>query len=254
MNKSFETKEEFARHVWDTLSCINVNDHVETKGTRGGTELRYLSWAWAYQIMMQNFPTFSFSSGIYLNERHEEITREEDGTATVWCTGSIECGEFVLSKTMYLPVLDGSNRAIENPTSMQINTARQRCLAKLISLFGLAAYIYSGEDLPHEEPTKKSTAKKQKVSKATASKPKPEKSDYEWDLDFAINNEEDAEFVSERIISLAENMHSNNLKNLLSFWKKNQGVITHLQEEHPECFTKVKDKFSEIKSQLEMEQ
>ena len=34
---------------------------------------------------------------------------------------------------------------------MDVNTAMQRCLAKCISLHGLAIYLYKGEDLPDEE-------------------------------------------------------------------------------------------------------
>ena len=38
------------------------------------------------------------------------------------------------------------------PTSFEINTTIQRCLAKAIALHGLGLYIYAGEDLPPSEP------------------------------------------------------------------------------------------------------
>ena len=37
--------------TWDKLSKINVNDHTEKKGN-----LTYLSWAWAWQKLMENYP------------------------------------------------------------------------------------------------------------------------------------------------------------------------------------------------------
>ena len=39
------------KQVWDKLSKINVNAHTEEK-----MGLTYLSWAWAYGIMMEHYP------------------------------------------------------------------------------------------------------------------------------------------------------------------------------------------------------
>jgi len=46
---------------------------------------------------------------------------------------------------MQLPVIQ-NNKAIKNPTAMDINTAMMRCLAKCIAVFGIGLYIYKGED------------------------------------------------------------------------------------------------------------
>jgi hypothetical protein len=51
---------------------------------------------------------------------------------------------------MHLPVMDFKNQAVKNPTSVDINKAMMRCLAKCIATFGIGLYIYSGEDLPSE--------------------------------------------------------------------------------------------------------
>ena len=49
------------------------------------------------------------------------------------------------------PVLDNRNETIDNPTSFQINTSIQRCLAKAIAFHGLGLYIFAGEDLPEAD-------------------------------------------------------------------------------------------------------
>ena len=41
--------------IWDTLSKIDCSKHIEKKGN-----LTYLSWAWAYGIMMDNYPEMQF--------------------------------------------------------------------------------------------------------------------------------------------------------------------------------------------------
>jgi hypothetical protein len=65
-------------------------------------------------------------------------------------TMMVFCSVIAFGKTMtaQLPVLDYNNKAIKNPSAMEVNTAMQRVLAKAIALHGIALYIYSGEDLP----------------------------------------------------------------------------------------------------------
>jgi len=59
-----------------------------------------------------------------------------------------------LAHEMWLPVMDHRNNAVANPNAFQINTAKMRCLTKGLSMHGLGAYIYAGEDLPAPEPEK----------------------------------------------------------------------------------------------------
>jgi uncharacterized protein (DUF2225 family) len=61
-----------AGHIFDTLSRVNVNEHIEKKNG-----LSYLSWAWAYQTLMQYYPDNSY-------ELSEE--RYENGNVMVHCT------------------------------------------------------------------------------------------------------------------------------------------------------------------------
>jgi len=117
--------------VWQTLSKIDVNKHTEKKGN-----LTYLSWAWAWAVTKEHYPEANY---VFVdNEIHA------DGTMTVHCVVSIE----TVNHEMWLPVMDNRNKAIKNPDAFAINTAKMRCLTKGLSMHGLGAYIYAGEDLP----------------------------------------------------------------------------------------------------------
>jgi len=130
----------FSKEVWDALSEISVKDHTEKKG-----QLSYLSWAWAYGIMMKNYPELD-----YHFDEHKCITT---GTVEVTCIVNLYRGEETMVRHMWLPVMDYKNKAIPNPDKFAINTAKMRCLTKCFSLFGLGHYIYAGEDLPESGGT-----------------------------------------------------------------------------------------------------
>jgi len=55
-----------------------------------------------------------------------------------------------VSHTMHLPVKDNRNNSIDDPDSMEINTALVRCLAKSLALHGIGLHVFRGEDLPAE--------------------------------------------------------------------------------------------------------
>lgn len=141
-----EKKQSLQRRAWDLLSKINVNDKTETKGS-GKFALTYLSWAWAWGVLMEYFP-----ESIY--EIHQDKIMPDD-SVMVSVTLTIKDGDEQFSRFMWLPVMDHLNRAIKNPTATDINKATMRCLAKAIAMCGLGHYIYAGEDLPVDEETPK---------------------------------------------------------------------------------------------------
>ena len=132
-----ETKS-FPRQVWETLSAINVNEKAEKK-----LGLTYLSWAWAWNVLMENYPESSYE---FAPEKYFQ-----DGTCEVGVTVTVKEGENEISRYMWLPVLDHKNKPIPNPNAFDINKNKMRCLVKCISMFGLGLYIYAGEDLPEAE-------------------------------------------------------------------------------------------------------
>lgn len=125
----------FAKEVWDTLSKIDVSNHVEKK-----MNLSYLSWAWAWGELMKYYPESQYQINepkIYSNN-----------TCEVSVTLVVKNGEHSTTRDMWLPVMDHRNKAIVNPDSRAISDSRMRCLVKCIAMFGLGHYIYAGEDLP----------------------------------------------------------------------------------------------------------
>jgi hypothetical protein len=161
-------KDPTAKEVWDTLSGINVNEHTEEKGG-----LTYLSWAWAWSIMMDHYPqlTVKWHGMTDENSVTRDITTYPGGTASVCC--SITIGDNV-KREMWLPVMDYKNKAIANPDSRAISDAKQRCLTKCFGILGLGAYVYAGEDLPRDVTPPKAVPEK-KVAKPRATKKSPKK-------------------------------------------------------------------------------
>lgn len=114
--------------IWRTLVQVDVSKYVEKKNG-----LTYLSWAWAWGVLMEEFP-----SATYEFDPHE---LHGDGTVTVHCT--VRVGNCY--RSMWLPVMDYKNNAIKNPDARKISDTRMRCLVKCISMFGLGHAIYAGK-------------------------------------------------------------------------------------------------------------
>jgi hypothetical protein len=126
--------------VWKTLSLIDVSDHTEEKNG-----LTYLSWAWAWGIVKDHYPSAKYTKHLHVGANSSRpYMLDENGYAFVTVSVDIE-GH---SQTEVLPVLNHANKAVANPDSFQVNTALQRCLAKCCAMHGLGHYIYAGEDLP----------------------------------------------------------------------------------------------------------
>lgn len=135
-----------SKSIWETLSTIDCSEHIEKKG-----QFSYLAWTWAWAMVKENYP--------YSNYELEPDTIYPDGTMEVRVKVSISTQVAVdsgnhslvfntLEHTMWLPVLDFKNKAIQNPNAFDINSARMRCLVKCLAMFGLGHYIYAGESLP----------------------------------------------------------------------------------------------------------
>ena len=124
------------KSVWATLSAIDCSAKVEQKG-----KLTYLSWAWAWQTLMEHYPESTY-------EYAEPLCITND-TVEVNVALTVEG----ITHAMWLPVMDNRNKSIVNPTTRDISDARMRCLVKCIAMFGLGIYIYAGEDLPESTKT-----------------------------------------------------------------------------------------------------
>lgn len=132
------------KSVFEVLNAINCNGHTEKKNG-----LTYLSWAWAWQMVKENYPTAFYT--IY--ENAQGLNYHTDGR-TCWVKTGVTIEG--LEHIEYLPVMDYRNASIpvEKVTSMDANKAIQRSLTKACARHGLGLYIYAGEDLPSGESEK----------------------------------------------------------------------------------------------------
>lgn len=144
--------------VWQVLSRINCNDKIEKRD--GFT---YLSWAWAWGIVKEHYPSANYKVIIYEGKPY---LYDKSLGYMVSTEVTIE-GESI---PMQLPVMDSKNKAqkdepyeyttkfgtkrVDAATMFDVNTAIMRCLTKNLAMFGLGHYIYAGEDIPngYEEP------------------------------------------------------------------------------------------------------
>jgi len=137
--------------VWETLCNTDVSEHAETKD-RGGIQLTYLSWAWAWHYLKTKYPTAKFKKHTF------EISSDgatyslpymidKTGYSYVMVTVTVEDEEV----TEVFPVLNYANKPVQKPNSFDVNTAHQRCLTKCLGYLGLGISIYAGEDLNDPE-------------------------------------------------------------------------------------------------------
>ena len=126
--------------VFKTLQAIDCSEHTEKKG-----KFTYLSWAWAWAILKENYPESTFHKWTF---NHEGCLLPymiaPDGYAYVKASVTVEG----LELAEIMPVLNHQNKSVQNPTSFDVNTSLQRCLVKALAFHGLGLYIYAGEDLP----------------------------------------------------------------------------------------------------------
>jgi hypothetical protein len=155
------------KSVFETLSSINVNDKVEKKNG-----LTYLSWAWAWSEVQKHYPDATYKIKKTLTSDGVEYPYVSTALGLMCETEVTIEGN---TKSMWLPVMDGANKAMkEQPysyktrygdksvaaaTMFDVNKTLMRCLVKNLAMFGLGIYIYAGEDLPEsEESLSSSTA------------------------------------------------------------------------------------------------
>jgi hypothetical protein len=153
--------------VFERLSAINVNDHVEKK-----SNLTYLSWAWAWSETKRACPDATYKIG--------ETTY--DDALGFMCHTTVTIEDETLE--MWLPVMDGANKSmkktaytystrygdktVEAATTFDINKTIMRCLVKNLAMFGLGIYIYAGEDLPEGDSASTKVEAPKKTAQAVA--------------------------------------------------------------------------------------
>lgn len=147
---------------FEILNNIDVSTKIEKKKV-GKDTLSYLSWSWAWTEVKKNYPDANYEVKMF--DGLPYIFDSKTGYM-VFTSVTIEN----VTHTMFLPVMDGANRAMKDiaysyfvkdyytggtkektvdaATMFDINKTIMRCLVKNIGMFGLGLYIYAGEDLP----------------------------------------------------------------------------------------------------------
>lgn len=158
-------------NIFENLFRLNVNSQVEKKNG-----LNYLSWTYAWAEVKKLYPQATYEVK-HFGEKQLPYVYDENTGYMVFTEVTIEG----LAHEMWLPVMDGANKAMKNEaytyevdeyvwenrkkvktgkkikktvepaTMFDINKTIMRCLAKNLAMFGLGLYIYSGEDLPEVE-------------------------------------------------------------------------------------------------------
>jgi hypothetical protein len=140
------------KSVFERLSAINVNEHVEKK-----KDLTYLSWAWAWAVTKRECPdaTYKILPTEYDDALgfmvHTEVTIEGE-TLGMWLPVMDGANKSML-KTSYTYSTRYGDKQVDAATTFDVNKTLMRCLVKNLAMFGLGIYIYAGEDLPEAETT-----------------------------------------------------------------------------------------------------
>ena len=139
------------------LYAINVNNNVEN---RDG--YNYISWAFAWAEFKKVYPDAVYK--VIRNPANNMPYFDDDKFGIMVFTEVTAGG---LTHEMWLPVMDGKNKAmkstpytyttkkgqntVESATMFDINTAIMRCLVKNLAMFGLGLYLYMDENFPESD-------------------------------------------------------------------------------------------------------
>lgn len=160
MVTDYKGYEEKAAEKFNKLASLNVNDKTESKNG-----LTYLSWSSAWMEFKKVYPTATYN---IIKNPQTGLPFFEDPNMGIMVFTEVEADS--LKYSMWLPVMDSSNRAmktepytyqvwnkttkqyenrkVEAATTTDVNRSLMRALTKNLAMFGLGLYIYNGEDMP----------------------------------------------------------------------------------------------------------
>lgn len=212
--------DEKKKSVFETLSAVDVSKHVEVISMRKGPALKYVSWAWAWNMVksiypsanrvIEEFPEYRFNekTGAWYATGQMLDYRITPEGCEVKVTVTIE--DETYSERLY--VMDMRNQPVAKPNIAQINKTQQRCLVKALAMAGLGLNLYAGEDLPmadiNEADKQQAEQRKEQVNQQR--KMSALQAEYKrllWELTNHLNG--DGKQAEERILSkLSNGQHS----------------------------------------------
>ena len=147
---------------FQALYDMNLGDKVEKKDN-----LSYLSWSNAWKAFKEVYPSATYR---VISNPDTKLPYFVDPNVGIIVFTEVTADD--LTQSMFLPVMNSSNRAMrlepytyqvydkqnrryidktcEAATMFDINRAIQRALTKNLALFGLGLKLYQGEDIPCE--------------------------------------------------------------------------------------------------------
>jgi hypothetical protein len=136
----------FADEVWDTLSRIDVSDHIDViEATAKRPEISYVAWHTAWALLKRKFPASVYHH--FDDIRHPDETVEVEIEVLIRRTNAHEV-DSIQRTNARLSVMDQWMNAIPNPTARQVNDSRQRVLVKALAFAGLGLNLWGDEVLP----------------------------------------------------------------------------------------------------------
>ena len=160
-----EITAETYKEIFNTLNDIDLKGKVKEK-----MGLSYLSWAYAWGVLKQNYPTAKMNIYERKVDVKKTITHKyEDGTEEVeeisytnevpyftdGMTAFVKVGVDIngIEYVEQLPVMNNKNQSVSLSLlkMTDVNKAIQRAFVKACARHGLGLYIYAGEDLPESE-------------------------------------------------------------------------------------------------------
>ena len=118
-------RDRFDSNLFNKLFNLDVAPYVDSIQTKKAN-LKYLSWATAYQLLMHYDP-----------KADVKVETDADGFP-LFSRGNLHFVKtsitaFGLERKCWLPVMDYKHDAVTNPNARQINDATMRCLAKNVA-------------------------------------------------------------------------------------------------------------------------
>ena len=167
---------------FDALYNMNLGDKVEKKDN-----LSYLTWSEAWKAFREVYPSATFR---VITNPDTKLPYFVDPNVGIMVFTEVTADDLTL--TMFLPVMNSSNRAMklepynyqvwdkqnrryvertcEAATMFDVNKTIMRCLVKNLALFGLGLKLYQGEDFPSdnsEDPATNSADSKRTTTRRT---------------------------------------------------------------------------------------
>jgi len=156
------------KEIWDKLNQVSLDKVKDKKG-----KFDYVSWTDMWQEIHKYFPEIDFEFKEFDHPVHGlmDCMVYPDGSASVHCTVTIKG----VSRSMWLAITDSFNNAKKVWDVTDVANTKMRCLTKCISLFGLGAHVYRGEDLRDREPVEEIPVVEDKPKAKPKAKAKPKK-------------------------------------------------------------------------------